>query len=370
MKIHVAFDSLIGNAKVKHYLSHMVEKGRVGQSFLFAGPEGVGKGAFALALAKVLMCKSDVNCSHRKKIEQGNHPDIQIYRPEGKSGMHAIDSMRQLSSEVHMLPYEADKRIFIIHDAERMLPYSANALLKTFEEPPKHSLIILISSHPQDLLPTILSRCRKVYFQPIADSEMAEWLENHHSIEKSKAYAIAKKSEGSISQALRYMRHGQEPSHELLLVMLAKGKMATYGELKQFASDLAGKAEQMRDDREIVLRKEMFKIPEEDLTALQKDALEKEIEGTLANTYRENVYGLFHVILSWFRDMHLLYIKGDVKLLIHPHYQQDLEQAIQKGELRSLEEIQKVIDQAKLALDRFIPLNSILENLFLKMNFI
>lgn len=331
------FETIVGNDQVKRYLTHMIMKNRVGQSFLFAGPDGIGKGLFSLALAKILICQNDPTGTHRIKIEKNNHPDIRIYRPEGKAGMHSIDSMRQFSQEVYLAPYEAKKKIFIVHDAERMLPYSANALLKTFEEPPLNSLIILLSSRPQDLLPTILSRCRRVFFQPIPE---------------------------------KLVRQERGPAHDLLLKILAKGKMATYSELKQLATDLASKAEQTRDSLEVILRKEIFKGQEEDITTFQKDFFEKELEGALSNRYREDIFGLFHEILAWFRDLLLLQSKGETCYLMHPEHETDLEQALQRGDLRKLEDVQKIIDEAKLAVERFIPLNSIFESLFLKLNFL
>jgi DNA polymerase-3 subunit delta' len=364
------FENILGNDQIKKYLSHMITKERVGQSYLFAGTEGIGKGLFALALAKILISQSDPNGYHLAKIEKGNHPDIRIYRPEGKIGMHSIDSMRQFSQEVYLPPYEAKWKIFIIHDAERMLPYSSNALLKTFEEPAQDSLIILLSSAPEELLPTVLSRCRRVIFQPVAQKAIADWLEKTQNAEKDKAWHIAGLSQGSVAQALRLLQQGREPAHDLLLKTLSKGKLSTYGELKQFALELATKAEQTRDVLESTLRKEIFKGAEEDLSSSQKELLEKELEGALTMRYRDTVDGLLQVILSWFRDIILLQSRADTRLLVHRDYESDLEQALQRGEMRSLEEVQKAIDAARLAVDRFIPLSSTIESLFLKLNFL
>ena len=136
------FEDIVGNDQIKEYLKRMVEQRAVANSLLFAGPEGIGKSLFAHALAKML-------------LGSDSHPDLHVYRPEGKIGMHSIDSMRQFSEDVYLAPFQGQWKVFIIHDAERMLTYSANALLKTFEEPAKDALIILLSSAPAALLPTI-----------------------------------------------------------------------------------------------------------------------------------------------------------------------------------------------------------------------
>lgn len=89
-----------------------------------------------------------------------HHPDLHFYRPEGKTGMHSIASMRQLCDEVALPPHEAPVKVFIVTEAERMLETSANALLKTFEEPTERTHFILLTHHPERIAPTLLSRAQ------------------------------------------------------------------------------------------------------------------------------------------------------------------------------------------------------------------
>lgn len=147
------FSHLTGNPAAKEILTRLVEKNTLPSVLLFHGPSGVGKALFAKAIAEKLMGKT-------KK----DHPDIHILHPEGKSNHHPIQAIRQLIDDVGMPPFEAPCKVFIIHDAEKMLPSSSNALLKTLEEPPSDTYIFLISSEPDQLLPTIVSRCRKIPF--------------------------------------------------------------------------------------------------------------------------------------------------------------------------------------------------------------
>ena len=103
---------------------------------------------------------------------------------------------REMCEKVYMAPFEAKWKIFIIEDAERMLPTSANALLKTFEEPAPNSVIILISDHPERLLPTVLSRCRKVHFQgetPLNKGEIDEKILNLLPIQVAKGFPLFKR---------------------------------------------------------------------------------------------------------------------------------------------------------------------------------
>lgn len=102
--------------------------------------------------------------SHTLKLEKEIHPDYRLHSPQGKVGMHPMESMRQLIDEVSLPPFEAPMRFFVIDQAHRMLPTSSNALLKTLEEPTPHTYIILITTEPERLLPTIISRARRIDF--------------------------------------------------------------------------------------------------------------------------------------------------------------------------------------------------------------
>jgi Cdc6-like AAA superfamily ATPase len=121
------------------------------QVLLFHGPRGIGKSAFALDLARTLL-----------KSSKEQHPDLHILHPDSESDQHPIATIRQLIAETHLPPFEAPCKVFIIHDVEKMLPTSSNALLKTLEEPPSDTRFILITADPASLLPTILSRCSRV----------------------------------------------------------------------------------------------------------------------------------------------------------------------------------------------------------------
>lgn len=135
-------------------LDLMLEQQRVPSTLLFVGGEQHLQDFVTQLMGE----------AHAKKIAANNHPDLHIYRPEGKSGMHPLASIRQLIDEVCLPPFEGPCKVFILHDAERMLPSSSNALLKTLEEPLEDTFFILLSHEPEALLPTIRSRCRTLLF--------------------------------------------------------------------------------------------------------------------------------------------------------------------------------------------------------------
>jgi DNA polymerase III subunit delta' len=184
------FSGLIGNEKAKEILNRLLEKQSLPFVILFHGPDGIGKGHFALEVAHALVVKL-------KK----EHPDIYLIRPDPKSGQHPVAQMRQLIQEAGLPPFEAPVKVFILHDAEKMLPASSNALLKTLEEPPPRTHFILLTSQPQSILPTIISRCCKIPFFPVSEEELGSYsTQKFHTPDGKK---IALLSEGSVAEAIR-----------------------------------------------------------------------------------------------------------------------------------------------------------------------
>lgn len=349
-------DSLLGNECVGQYLDRLVKRKKFAGSFLFSGPDGVGKSLFALELAKKVFSLDDPEGKYLPKVAAGSHPDIFIYRPEGKTAMHSIESIRSLSEEVYLAPFEAKWKIYIIHEADRMLPYSANALLKTYEEPAPHAIMILLTSSPEKILPTIVSRCRKVHFQPVAEEVIASWLMAKQGIGQEEARRIAFLSKGSFSQAISHLCKGSTAVRETVLHFLSQDRSATYPDIRNFCKGLSEHFEKNKEE------------DDEDLSPIQKAITEKALLGETALSSQRELSFLFTTILSWFRDLHLILSNGNLKLLMNPDYEEAIINSVQKGNIRSLEEVAKAISAAELASLRFLPISSVLETLFVRLH--
>ncbi len=156
---------------MKGYLKKLSKNPSSSRSLLFAGNDKKLKEEESINFAKALL-------DDHGKVDLGIHPDLHILKPEGKIGLHSIASIRRLIDEVYLPPTEAPCKVFVIFDADRMLPTSANALLKTFEEPAERTFIILLAPSPRNLLPTIVSRCQTLYFPQIHISEEKDQIED------------------------------------------------------------------------------------------------------------------------------------------------------------------------------------------------
>ncbi|MBA3237401.1 MAG: AAA family ATPase [Parachlamydiaceae bacterium] len=363
------FAEIFGNDPIKRHLTQMVVRNSIGHSLLFAGPEGVGKSLFAEEFAKMILCRNDPAGSHLYKLNAGMHPDLHIYRPEGKIGMHSLAAMRSLSEEVYLPPYETDRKVFIIYHADRMLSYSANALLKTFEEPSPETVILLLSSSPELLLPTILSRCSVFRFHALSDEEMISLLMKREQLSLEHAMQITNLSQGSVTKALRLCQKSEDPIRALMIEMLTFGKFESYSLLAAKAKQLAELIEESMKHAETTSKEELLKAYCDKPTPTQKEGMEKEIDGIVAMCLMNEAEAFFDILLTWFRDLHLLKLNGNTKYLYNGDRLEALQKAV-KNPVTPLEDLLGAVKATKLSLARSTPLHLCLENLFLRLEMI
>lgn len=188
----VAFRDLPKEQAGVALLQRALARGRLGHAYLFSGPDPVALEAVARSVAKVLLCQqpsrsaegAPVDCCDRcsacRRVDSGTHPDVHWIRPESKLRVITIDQVRDLSRQIFLKPHEATWKVGILMDADCLNLQAANALLKTLEEPPSRSVLMLLSSEPARLLETIVSRCMRIHFAAPAaahpEPEIADWV--------------------------------------------------------------------------------------------------------------------------------------------------------------------------------------------------
>lgn len=197
-----------GNEKILKLLQKSIVNNKVAHGYLFCGTDGIGKKLFALHFAKMLNCEDSTNipCEHCKqctKISKGLHPDIKLIQTETK--FIKIETIKELSIFSQSQPFEGKFKVAIIDDAHKMNLAASNALLKTLEEPSRHTIIILITSNPKSLLPTIASRSVKISFSPLNDETLTKILiDKGFAIEKIKE--ILPILQGSVKYSLNFLQ--------------------------------------------------------------------------------------------------------------------------------------------------------------------
>ncbi len=177
-------------------LQRSLARGRLGHAYLFTGNQIEGLEALARTLAKTLNCQAPQltsgnatdccdACANCKKISEDNHADFHWARPESKSRVITIDQTRDLMQQIQLKPTEGGYKIAVIAGADRLNLNAANAFLKTLEEPPPKSVLILLTTEPSRILETILSRCLRLNFAAetarVISAEQANWLQKFSS---------------------------------------------------------------------------------------------------------------------------------------------------------------------------------------------
>jgi DNA polymerase-3 subunit delta' len=219
----VSFKDVLGHAMAIELLKRGMISGKVAHSYLFLGSEGIGKQWVALQFAKALNClkrddKTGNACDHClscRKINDGLHPDILVLEPENQT--IKVDQVRQMQRDLAYKPYEGLHRVCILVGADRMAPNMSNVLLKTLEEPPLHTVLILLANNSRLVLPTIMSRCQLIRFNALPVPVVARWLVEQKGFPEWEAHLLASLSEGSLGKALELQGEiGQIPRKELL----------------------------------------------------------------------------------------------------------------------------------------------------------
>lgn len=163
----MSFSALTEQQDVAGRLQRSLQYGRLAHAYLLVGPRGSGKEAVARTLAQALNCEQQNHdacgrCASCQLIAKDKHPDIHWLLPKSKGRRIKVDQIREFENSIRLRPGMARLKVGIVRDADCLTEEAANAFLKTLEEPPARTIIILLSGEPQRLLPTILSRCLRM----------------------------------------------------------------------------------------------------------------------------------------------------------------------------------------------------------------
>ncbi|MFQ5735336.1 MAG: DNA polymerase III subunit delta' [Thermodesulfobacteriota bacterium] len=239
-----AFRDILGHAREVGVLKNSLKNRRFSHSFLFSGPDGVGKRLAALAFAASLNCADPAGddscgrCADCALMDASTHPNLIRVSPVDKNdepdvnGLIKIERVREVQSALRYR-VERGMKVVVIDGADRMQPAAANAFLKTLEEPPAASVIILVTSRASELLPTIISRCHRMNFRPIPAEELGRALEEESGLTREDALALARLSCGSMGAALRQVNEGAyEKRREVLERLGGLGRGDVEGALR------------------------------------------------------------------------------------------------------------------------------------------
>ena len=305
----MAFNQIIGNSRVKKILKKALANARIPNSLLFSGPDGVGKHAIAIVVAKAMNCLQKTDdacevCTSCISISRGNFPDVMLISPE--KNILKIEQMRMLKETAYLKPMIGKKRIFIVEQAEKMNAAAANSVLKILEEPPLFSHIILLTNNTYIILPTIKSRCQTLDFASVSRQDIENCL-IERKVDQAQAKILALLARGNLNKALGMdwedIQEYRQKAWEFFRFLIMGDKAA--GFLKKYASRSRSQIE-------------------------------------------EELGHILEILSSFGRDLLLIKEKAQVDLLMNPDFKEKMIEMVSQSDfdwiMNFLEQIEKCLD--------------------------
>ncbi len=319
------FSAVVGQGLAVAMLDKALEQGPV-HAYLLAGPTGVGKTEAASAFAAGLVCPQGGcgRCNTCRRIQEGIHPDVEWIAPEGN--FYRLEEVQErITRHVAYRPYEADSRARVYVITEAMSKRGAhgepaNHLLKTIEEPPRHVYFLLVTDQPQDMLPTIVSRCQVVEFRPVPVAVIADDLMRRWDVPAAEAALLARVAEGDLEYARELARDEKVRRwRERLLDMARDLPGAGLLETEVAIEEVLAMAEQGSEELATQMKEELKRRLEWASDARDRSRLEKEHERLLKRRQRrlrtQRLSMVTRVFAGWYRDLALTAVGAEEAVL-------------------------------------------------------
>ncbi|NTW71027.1 MAG: DNA polymerase III subunit delta' [Eubacteriaceae bacterium] len=238
------FDNIHGNELNKEILKNMINERKYGHAYLFSGPKGTQKRKIAIEFIKGIFCLSEGErpchvCSQCHKIESGNHPDFHEIRPEDEN--IKIQQIRDMQKSMMIKPYEGDKKVYLVNSCESMGVPAQNSLLKILEEPSGSTMVILVANSKKSILPTILSRCQILNFNPLAKASFVTIMTDEYGTDADEADLLFQLTQGRIDEAGKMIRYPEKKNEyriiEEHLDLLRKGNVEKIFDITKMAKE-------------------------------------------------------------------------------------------------------------------------------------
>ncbi|WP_049783321.1 DNA polymerase III subunit delta' [Mahella australiensis] len=199
------FDDIIGQDSIIKELKEALVRQTISHAYIFEGPDGAGKSTLANVFCQAVVCEDNQHkpcgvCGACRRFEAGTHPDYKVIAPEKNT--IGVDRIRELIDDIYINPYMADRKVYVIDQAQSMTVQAQNALLKTLENPPPYAVIILLTTSADNLLPTVVSRCLIYKLKPVSLHHIEDILICRFNVSADDAKKAAAASDGIVGKAI------------------------------------------------------------------------------------------------------------------------------------------------------------------------
>lgn len=216
----MTLSALAGNRQLKEQLQPRLSGG-LGHAYILSGPKGCGKHTLAAILSRALVCSGSGarpcgTCSDCKKASAGIHPDIITTGPAEQGKQITVDQVRQLRADAYIRPNEAERKVYVVEQADALNDNAQNAMLKLLEDGPAYAAFLLLTENAGSLLTTVRSRCEELSLTPVTVPEARQWLDARFPLEPQTArQQAAEACQGVLGRAVARLTNGAEEGSEL-----------------------------------------------------------------------------------------------------------------------------------------------------------
>jgi DNA polymerase-3 subunit delta' len=340
--------------EAKRLLSAALAEGPA-HAYLLHGPAGVGKTTAARSFAAALLGDDE-----RALKEEPSHPDLYLLEPLGE--MIRIDEVRALRHDLHMRPFEAERRVYIVLAAERMNEDAADALLKDLEEPPHYAVIVLVASELGPLPPTILSRCQLVPFRRLSERGVREWIAAQApERDETEVRALARASAGRLDRARRLLDPAAVERRDALIATARAVYLDPDFEPADGAATILAAADARAQEAK---EREREAVEGLDLTGREAD---QRVRRAQWGAEREELLAGLEALEAWYRDL-VVVSAGAEQAAIHADRLDDLRADTALGLGAGPEEAAESVREVWRALEEFnLNASLALEALFVRL---
>jgi len=344
-------------------LRNMLERGRVPNGLLFWGPGGVGKRMCAVEFAKAINCREAASdacdeCLSCRKIQSANHPDVAFIAPLKRARIIDKDTVEAMNEMASLRPFESKWRVFIVQEAERMGIAAQNKFLKTLEEPAGNSVFILISEKPDQLLPTIRSRCQRVRFGSLRPQTVKDLLLEVRDLPDDLADSIAAVSQGQMSRALDLVDSDKRP-----IVLDVVEKLAAGADPLAVAEDFAGVLATARAQIEDAVKGE-FEGPEKDVSRDDREEIKEQQVALAEMLIRRDIMEYLYLFETWCRDQEVYALTNEAGRVLNRDQIARLKTAVNRAGAGNLDRRVAAIERTRVYLERFLKEDRVFRDLF------